>query len=477
MLFPSHNSASRCVDFIYASVPGLESRAVRFIDFVRVSRSSNTDTVPELHFSAVIYPEQYLKVAKIFWQHTGEGVSSRRAAHCKEMYGEGFLSISATSALLQRQCKGPKRYRRIHSDEHLASFRVLMPTAGNHKRNDGETEKNDRARFVEERFGRNFNMDDSSEAKMAIKQRISGSLTTDVGSTEGPDSLADNLRTQDDAVLSVDDVYLYPCGMNSIFNTHRTLMIARGQNLKSICFGFPYVDTLKILEKFGPGVLFYGNGSSEDLDDLEKRLENGEKYLALFCEFPSNPLLQTPDIHRIKRLAQSFKFAVVIDETIGNFLNVHVLPFADVLVSSLTKIFSGESNVMGGSAILNPAGAYYDLLKKAWAAEYEDIYWHEDAVYMERNSRDFASRNERINRNAEAICDVLKRSAFVKEVYYPKLNPSRSFYDQCRTKNGGYGGLVSATFYLTLEAGVFFEIWIPRKAQALEPISHWLRRT
>jgi len=113
-------------------------------------------------------------------------------------------------------------------------------------------------------------------------------------------------------------------------------------------YRFPYIDTLKILEKFGPGCLFYGHGSSEDLDDLEKRLENGERYLALFTEFPGNPLLRTPDIRRIKHLADKYDFAVVVDETIGNFLNIHVLPHADILVSSLTKIFSGDSNVMGG---------------------------------------------------------------------------------------------------------------------------------
>lgn len=47
-------------------------------------------------------------------------------------------------------------------------------------------------------------------------------------------------------------------------------------------------------------------------------------------------------------MAQKYDFAVVVDETIGNFLNVNVLPYADVVVSSLTKIFSGDSNVMGG---------------------------------------------------------------------------------------------------------------------------------
>ena len=111
---------------------------------------------------------------------------------------------------------------------------------------------------------------------------------------------------------------------------------------------FPYIDTLKILQRWGPGCLFYGKGSSEDLDNLEWRCKKGEKFLALFCEFPGNPLLQTPDLRRIRSLANRFGFVVIVDETIGNFMNVHVLPDADVVVSSLTKVFSGDSNVMGG---------------------------------------------------------------------------------------------------------------------------------
>ena len=169
--------------------------------------------------------------------------------------------------------------------------------------------------------------------------------------------------------FSVDDVYLYPSGMSAIFNVHRILRLARGE-MKSLSYGlvnrsfgtsaalhfialtelsFPYVDTLKILQKFGPGAVFYGHGSSDELDDLEGRLNRGEKFLALFCEFPGNPLLTSPDLQRIQSLAETFDFAVVVDETIGNFLNVHVLSYADVVVSSLTKIFSGDSNVMGGS--------------------------------------------------------------------------------------------------------------------------------
>jgi cystathionine gamma-synthase len=256
--------------------------------------------------------------------------------------------------------------------------------------------------------------------------------------------------------LDEDDVYLHPCGMNAIFSAHQLLLRSR-EPRKSIVFGFPYVDTLKIVEKFGPGALFYGNGGSADLDDLERRLEAGERYLGLFTEFPGNPLLKSPDLQRIWALSQKYDFVVVVDETIGNSINVHVLPYADIVVSSLTKIFAGECNVMGGSLILNPESPRYKSLKAQAEKDYEDNYWAEDALFMERNSRDFMPRVHRINANAEALCDLLQKSPIVKDLYYPKFAPSRPHYDACRTKDGGYGGLLSITFHNKAQAVKFFD--------------------
>jgi cystathionine gamma-synthase len=45
----------------------------------------------------------------------------------------------------------------------------------------------------------------------------------------------------------------------------------------------------------------------------------------------------------------------------------------------------------------------------------------------------------------------------VKDVYYPKCNPDRPFYDACRTENGGYGGLLSITFHELADAITFFD--------------------
>jgi cystathionine gamma-synthase len=121
---------------------------------------------------------------------------------------------------------------------------------------------------------------------------------------------------------------------------------------------FPYTDTLKVLQKWGAGCHFFGHGLDSEIDELEHILEQGRKtnpsqppVLALFTEFPSNPLLRSADLPRLRALADEYDFLIVIDETIGNFVNVGVLKYADVVVSSLTKVFSGASNVMGGRQV------------------------------------------------------------------------------------------------------------------------------
>lgn len=257
---------------------------------------------------------------------------------------------------------------------------------------------------------------------------------------------------------------------------------------------FPYTDTLKILEKWGPGCHFLGNGLDEDIDELEAILErevaanpSSPPALALFTEFPSNPLLRCADLPRLRALADKYNFLIVVDETIGNFVNVEVLPYADIVVSSLSKIFSGDANVMGGrqvvfisrsscpdlrpSLVLNPRGRHYCELKAKVPDVYEDLYFDEDAVFMERNSRDFRRRIEVIDNNALAVCTFLRsRSisadpphahAVVKRVYYPKWETPQH-YERCRVRRdgvpvGGYGGLFSVTFTSAAASRAFYD--------------------
>ncbi|KAH6890991.1 pyridoxal phosphate-dependent transferase [Thelonectria olida] len=456
MLFPTPKVAKRCLDFIRQRTTPALGGQIHTIDFALDNSKDVSALLKKLAptISAVVFPDELFPTAKQYWQHTGDGTSSRRGEFCHGLFKDDLLvPTSAPQPAHEptgRPLRGPRRYQRP------GSIDGIPPATPRNASPPKEPEESlESSQFLEERFGRNLNLSMVERAKSAIRRRIAGALNHEVDLNNGPlPSMTSNSRGIHN--LEEADVYLFPCGMNAIFSAHQALLKAR-QPRKSINFGFPYVDTLKILQKFGPGCLFYGFASTGDLDDLEAKLKNGERFLALFCEFPGNPLLICPDLTRIRKLADEYDFAVVVDETIGTFANINVLQVADIVVSSLTKIFSGDSNVMGGSAILNPESRYYSALKATLREEYEDTYWPEDVIFMERNSRDFDSRVERINANAEAICDVLQSHHLVKCVYYPKNNSTRPNYDAYRLPNGGYGGLLSIVFNRKEQAQAFYD--------------------
>ncbi|KXJ90667.1 pyridoxal phosphate-dependent transferase [Microdochium bolleyi] len=507
MLFPTPNTARRCLEFMKTrpeAGPAVDE--VQIVDLVLDPASPAPDAVRALRpaMSAVICPEDLYPVAKQYWQHSGDGVSSRRAEFCHRLLKEDLLILAHSSPRPSQQTqkvgRGPKRYQRFSVDDTVSKATTAAnghhqndhqngrqgghtdghssgPSNGTNGHTNGhingnsngttleETEVFESSRFLEERYGRNLALSFVENAKSAIRRRIAGVLTSEVDLTSALPIMDSNARGLTN--LSEDDIYLVPCGMNAIFTAHQTLLKARGP-LKSVNFGFPYVDTLKILEKFGPGAIFYGHGSKSDLDEFESRLDGGEKFLGFFCEFPGNPLLTCPNLGRIRKLADKHDFAVVVDETVGTFVNINVLPFADVVVSSLTKIFSGDCNVMGGSMVLNPNGRYYGALQKVLAQDFEDTYWAEDVIFMERNSRDFRSRIDRVNDNAETICRVLNAHPLVREVYYPKYNAeARPQYDAVKTAHGGYGGLLSCTLQTKAHAMAFYDALDTAKGPSL----------
>ena len=158
--------------------------------------------------------------------------------------------------------------------------------------------------------------------------------------------------------VSKSDVFLYPTGMSAIYHCNQLLQKAQ-RATQSIVFGFPYELTLKLLQTYSKSCKFYGFGTAEELDELEAYLESevdqGRAVQAVWCECASNPLLRTVDLNRIRRLADKFGFAIVVDETIGSFANVDMLGVADIIVTSLTKSFSGYADVMGGRYVPRPS--------------------------------------------------------------------------------------------------------------------------
>lgn len=208
---------------------------------------------------------------------------------------------------------------------------------------------------------------------------------------------------------------------------------------------------------------FFGFGDSTDIIELEKFLKEGkQRILAIFIETPSNPLLNMPNLKILRRLANAYGFFIVIDDTIGG-INLRILAYADIICSSLTKLFSGASNVMGGPIVLNSKSSLYSCAREYFkSSKFEDLLWCEDAIVLENNSRDFRERTLRANRNATELLDkllFLEEGKTFKKIYYPTISSKETFinYEAVRNKNGGYGCLFSLAFFEEGDAKAFYD--------------------
>lgn len=238
-LFPSSAVSARCVQFLKDQIPPLTAHSVRIIDLYpnaalpSVTGKSDGASAPPI-VSAVLFPQEHEKIAKIFWQHSGDGISSRRAEYCHHAFSndhlaaKGFAREKTNGHTFDSPSKGPRRYRKKDSVDMAAQ--KTSDVARGHERKDS-------VQFVEERFGRNLDVSLAGNAKLAIRRRIAGALTANVDLQEALKMSKPPTRNAQVEGFSEDDVYLYPCGMSAIFNTHRTMMACRGPR-KSISYGY-----------------------------------------------------------------------------------------------------------------------------------------------------------------------------------------------------------------------------------------------
>ncbi|RAH65878.1 cystathionine gamma-synthase, partial [Aspergillus aculeatinus CBS 121060] len=280
-------------------------------------------------------------------------------------------------------------------------------------------------------------------------------------------------------LVARDDVYLYSTGMAAIYHAHELLLHWRGT--RSVVFGFPYELTLKLVETFGPGAKFFPFVTEADLGQLEGYLSEqaaaGTPVQAIWCECPSNPLLRTANLRHVRALADKFNTAVVVDETVGGFANVDVLGVADILVTSLTKSFSGSADVMAGSIVLNSSSPYYAVWKNTLDARYRNCLFRDDAQQLEENSRDFIMRTTRINDSAGYLAESLEHlcndpKSVVTHVYHPKLDSQANNYRALMRQPTeefipGYGGLFTIEFDDVELASVFFNALNVHKGPSL----------
>lgn len=268
-----------------------------------------------------------------------------------------------------------------------------------------------------------------------------------------------------------EDIYFFQTGMAAIWWTHEYLVGAR--NGTTILYGFAFHSTPHVLEDFGPRYKVFGNGSTEELDQLESFLEaetqEGRKIQAIWAEFPANPMLTNPDLSRLRRLADAYGAVLCIDDTIGSFCNVDVMGEggADIVLTSLTKSYSGYADVMFGGAVLNPLSTRYEELKKVFKQRYHNDVYPADIEQLEENSRDYLERSKVLNSNAQFLVEWLDTQAkdpdsSVKVVMYPSVHSQLSNYlarkrPDTEDFKTGFGCLFSVEFNTIPETIAFYD--------------------
>ena len=238
---------------------------------------------------------------------------------------------------------------------------------------------------------------------------------------------------------------IYNCD-NSLIRLHRSGMAALTTIISAInCIkgtsstlqiGFPYVDVLKL-----PQIIFQGSDLiiKTKLNHIKEELDK-KNPAALIIEIPSNPLLQCVDLISISKLAKEKNIPVIVDDTIGSSLNVHLTPYADVIFSSLTKSFAGRGDILAGSTVISPYSKWKkeiaEIIPKVALSTLSDS----DAIELELTSRDVKDRLKRLNKSCLKLKEKLETKKEISKVLHPQYCKN---FNSLLKKGGGYGCLLS----------------------------------
>jgi cystathionine gamma-synthase len=218
-----------------------------------------------------------------------------------------------------------------------------------------------------------------------------------------------------------DALYLTRGGMNAFYAAFRAIrehQAAEGRH-RWVQLGWLYVDTMCLLRELAaPGFSPILWSAVEDTAGLVKRLRPfADEIAAIVVEAPTNPMFGLPDLPALRRLADELGALLLVDPSLVSLWNAPVLPWADVLVASLTKYAAPSGDVMAGLLAINPAGPHADWLKRAvepWVTPLHE-------ADQSRLAADFPAHRgllQTVNRSLPEVARFLREHSRVERVWW-----------------------------------------------------------
>lgn len=242
--------------------------------------------------------------------------------------------------------------------------------------------------------------------------------------------------------------FLTQGGMNAFHSTHRAIgqvMRPRGR-ARWVQLGWLYVDTIEIVRKFSPEnmppVIWH---DVNDLDGLERSLEPiADEISAIVTEVPTNPLIMAPDIDRLRQLADRLGCLLVLDPSVASIANVDLLPFADVLVTSLTKYTARKGDVMIGAASVNCDRPFAEELI-AGIDRFRLPPFERDVQRFGSELGGWNAFTQTAGVSASKVAEFLERHPMIKKVWWDHSNANLRNYARIKRASGGPGAVLTFT--------------------------------
>ena len=192
----------------------------------------------------------------------------------------------------------------------------------------------------------------------------------------------------------------------------------------------------RVLSEWG---LEYTPTHLDDADALRAAIRPTTRIV--WCETPSNPLLNITDIELTAAVAHEAGALLVVDNTFASpYLQRPLTRGADVVVHSTTKYLGGHSDVVGGALVTRDATlgerlAYNHNAMGAVASPF-------DSWLVLRSLKTLGVRMDRHSANAARVAEFLMDHPAVATVLYPGL-PTHPAHDVAAKQMSGFGGMVS----------------------------------
>ncbi len=162
---------------------------------------------------------------------------------------------------------------------------------------------------------------------------------------------------------------------------------------------------------------------------------------AIYCETPSNPLMQVSDIAALAELAHEKGLLLIVDNTfLTPYFQRPISLGADVVIHSGTKYLGGHNDTLAGFAVAKTAELAEKIVYYAKTIGACLAPW--DSFLIERGIKTLPLRMDRINSNTRQIAEWLRGRNDVKKVYYVGF-ADHAGYAVTEKQSTGFGGMIS----------------------------------